>query len=151
MSHELSKAIKAARPRLRVVSPLAHWVMLVMAIFNLVLGLSLYTQFDSPRFSASLLIVNDIFSFKFWGITFMAIGLIKLFALYTNNWNLARRSLLIGVGVKATWAVALTLRTLTSPGTLFVNIIWLTLAMLQMGTYIWFMPPAIASNNQRKV
>lgn len=146
----LKEAIRIARPKLRTVSPLAHWVMTVMGVFNLFLGVSLFTAFDANRVSSSLLIVNSITTYQFWGVVFVILGLIKLYSLLKNDWNLARHSLLIGVAIKAAWAVALLIRALTSPGTLLVAFLWIALALIQMGTYIWFMPPAISSYKQRR-
>lgn len=142
MTSKLEKQLQHARPKLKVVSPLAHWIVLVMAWFNIILGISLYFGVDEHRITASFLIVNELLTFDFWGILFLALGLIKLFSLYSNNWKLARTSLFLGVSVKAAWAVALTIRTFISPGTVFVNILWVTIAMMQMGAYIWFLPPA---------
>lgn len=146
MREKLKKEIQSARPSLRLASPLAHWVMVVMGVFNVLLGISLITGFDSHRFTASLLIVNDTFTSEFWGVIFMLLGFVKLYSLKVNNWNLARNTLLTGVSLKAAWAVALTVRTFISPGTMFVNLIWVALAAIQMGTYVFFMPPAITSN-----
>lgn len=150
MSHKLDVQIQHARSSLRSVSPLPFWVVLVMAIFNLLLGASFVFSVDSERVSAPLLIVNEIFTYQFWGIVFMSTGLLKLWALKTNNWALTRGSLLVGVSVKAAWTVALTIRTIVSPGTVFLNLLWITIALLQMGTYIWFMPPASGENYRKK-
>lgn len=147
---ELQKQIQKARPRLKVVSPLSHWIMLVMATFNVVFGLSLFVAFDAGRVSAPLIIVNNLLTYQFWGVVFMLIGALKFYSLYTNNWNLARRTLIFGVSIKAAWAIALTVRAFVSPGTLLVNFMWVALALIQMGTFVWFMPPAMASYNQRR-
>lgn len=147
----LEKQIKQARPSLKVVTPLVHWVITIYAYFNIIFGLSLFFAIDQTKISASLLIVNDIFSYKFWGVIFIAIGIIKLFALKTNNWDLSRKSLLLGVSIKAAWAVALIVRSLTSPGTFLVSIIWVALAAIQVVTFIFFMPPSIGSNKQAGV
>lgn len=140
-----------ARPRLKIVSPLSHWIVTIMAVFNLVLGASLLFAIDSSRFTASLIIVNDILTYQFWGVVFIAIGLLKLYSIYINDWNLSRKTLILGVSVKATWAVALTIRTFISPGTLFVNLIWVTIAALQMACYIWFMPPATTLGEDKRL
>jgi hypothetical protein len=144
--HELAKA----RPTLRQVSPLSHYFVLIMAVFNIVLGLTLIYGIDKSRLSASLIIVNNIFSYHFWGVVFITIGIIKLFALKTNNWGLSRKSLLLGVSVKAAWAVALTFRIFISPGTVFITACWLCIAALQMACYIFFMPPNIGNFQQRR-
>jgi len=146
LRHQLDKA----RPKLKVVSPLAYWDILVMGWFNIVLGLTFILGIDSARFTASLLIVNDLFTFDFWGVVFIIIGLLKLYSLRINNWKLARSTLFIGVSVKAAWMIALTIRTFISPGTLFLNILWVTIALLQIGAYIWFMPPSTEAYGQRR-
>lgn len=144
----IEKAIQKARPNLKMVTPLAHAIILVFAFFNILFGLSLFFAIDQTKISASLIIVNNIFSYKFWGFVFIAIGILKLFALKTNNWDLSRKSLLVGVAIKAAWAVALIVRSFTSPGTFLVSIIWLALASIQIATFIFFMPPAVATNKQ---
>lgn len=138
-----------ARPRLKLVSPLAHWTVMIMAIFNFFLGASLLFLVDQSRFSAPLIIVNDLFTYKFWGVVFIAIGLMKVYALKTNRWELARASLIVGVAVKAAWSVALIVRVLVSPGTFFLTLLWLTVALLQMGAYIWFLPHGMVGNGKR--
>lgn len=143
MKSKLAKELQAARPSLRLVSPLSWWTVLVMAVFNVILGLSFIFLVDQSRFSAPLLIVNQYLSFSLWGWVFIGIGLLKAYSLWANNWDLARRSLIVGVSIKSAWMVALTIRTLISPGTLFLNLTWITIALLQMGAYVWFLPPAI--------
>lgn len=134
--------LRLARPSLRLVSPLSWWTVLIMGLFNLVFGASLFFGVDQYRISASLLIVNDVLTYDFWGIIFFFLGIVKLYSLITNNWKLARSSLFIGVSIKAVWMVALTIRTFISPGTVFLNVLWVTVALLQMGAYIWFLPPS---------
>jgi len=149
--NNITKNIQRARPKLKLVSPLAYSTVLIMAIFNVVLGLSFLFTIDDSRLAASLLIVNDIFTFKFWGIVFILIGLLKLFALWSNNWNLARKTLFIGVSVKAAWMVALIIRVFTHSGTIFLTLLWITVALLQMASYIWFFPPANAEPKDIKL
>lgn len=150
MSNTLEKKLQHARPQLKVVTPLAHWIIVVYAIFNILLGISFILALDQQKIVAPLLIVNEFFNYRFWGIVFIFVGLLKLFALKTNNWNLSRQSLLVGVSIKAAWALALIFRSLTSPGTWLVTIIWLALAAIQIVTFIFFMPPSIATNKQGK-
>lgn len=136
-------SILAARPKLRVVSPLAYWIVLILGVFNILLGVSLFFEFDAVRFTTPLLIVNEIFSYQFWGGIFTFLGVVKLYSLAANKWALARNSLIAGVLIKATWAVALIIRTIISPGTLFMGFVWVALALIQMATYVFFMPPSI--------
>lgn len=146
----IEKQIQKARPKLSVVSPMAYWIVLVMGWFNILLGLTFVLAIDATRFTASLIIVNDLLTFQFWGVVFMAIGILKLFSLRMNNWELARNTLFWGVSVKAAWMIALTIRTFVSPGTIFLNLLWITIALLQIGCYIWFMPPSTEGYKQRR-
>lgn len=149
--NETQKSIQHARPLLRLVSPLAHWIVFILALFNIVLGCTLFFALDQSRFTASLLIVNNIFTFQFWGVVFVALGLFKFWSLLTNNWRTARASLLIGVVIKSSWAITLTVRTFVSPGTLFLNFIWIALALVQAMTYIFFMPPSVQPEIEEKI
>jgi len=146
----IEKAIKQARPNLKTVTPLAHAILNIYAIFNIALGISFILAIDSSRITAPLLIVNEVFTYDFWGFVFIAIGILKLYSIKTNNWNLSRKSLLVGVAIKAAWAIALIVRSLTSPGTWLVTIMWLALALVQIVTFIFFMPPAVESYKQRR-
>lgn len=146
----IEKQIQKARPLLKTVTPLAHWIITIFAYFNILLGISLFFAVDQSKITASLIIVNDIFSYRFWGVIFIAIGVLKIFALKTNNWDLSRKSLLVGVSIKAAWALALIIRSLTSPGTWLVTLIWFALAAIQIVTFIFFMPPAVATNKQEE-
>lgn len=141
--NETDKNILHARPRLRIVSPLAYWIVFILGVFNIALGVTLFLALDQSKFTNSLLIVNSLFTFKFWGLAFFTLGVIKLYALFKNNWHMARNSLIAGVVFKSTWAIALAIRTFVSPGTIFLDLIWITLALLQAATYIFFMPPSI--------
>jgi len=151
MKHFYNKELRKARPNLRLVSPLAHWTVVVMAVFNLFLGASLLLFFDKAKFSAPLPIVNDILTFKFWGILFIALGLVKLYSILTNHWKMARVSLFVGVSIKAAWAVALVLRMIAAPATFFITLLWVTVALLQMGAYVYFLPPQLVGTDRKKM
>lgn len=140
MTKDIERKIRKAQPRLRKARPLPFWIILIFAAFNVALGISLYLSFDASRITASLIIVNEVFTFRFWGIVFILVGLLKMYSLVTNNWILARQSLLIGVSIKAAWAVALTVRALTSHGTLLIDLMWVTLALIQISTFIFLVP-----------
>lgn len=151
MTKDLEKAIKLARPRMKAVTPLANSILTIYAFFNLFLGVSFILALDQSRLSsAPLLIVNDVFTYDFWGFVFVAIGILKLYSIKTNNWALARKSLLVGVAIKAAWAIALIVRSITSPGTWLITLMWLALAFVQIATFIFFMPPSVASYKQRR-
>ena len=134
--NDTKKSIQHARPKLRIVSPLAYWNVFILASFNVILGTTLFLALDQHRLRTSLLIINDLFTFQFWGIVFLLLGIFKFWALFTNNWHKARASLLAGVVLKSSWAIALTVRTFVSPGTLFIDFIWIALALMQAATYV---------------
>lgn len=150
MRLQLRRELRHARPSLHKVSPLSWWIVMVMAIFNVVLGLSFLLLVDEDRFAAPLFIVNDVLTFKLWGWLFIVLGLVKGFSIFINNWGLARASLFMGVSVKAAWMVALTIRTIISPGTFFLNILWIALALIQMGAYVYFLPPALTTKPNKE-
>lgn len=143
----IEKELQKARPSLRTVTPLAHAVLQIYAYFNILLGLSFIFALDQAKIENPLLIVNEVLNYKFWGYVFIGIGTLKLYALYSNNWNLARKSLLVGVSIKAAWALALIVRSFTESGTWFITLIWLALAAVQIATFIFFLPPAINSKS----
>lgn len=150
MSPDLQKQLREARPNLKVVSPLAHAVIMIFGFFNIFLGISLFFALDESRISSPLLIVNDFFNYRFWGVIFVLLGTFKLASLKFNNWDLSRKSLLLGVAIKAAWSLALVVRALSSPGTWLITILWFALAAIQIATFIYFMPPSVATNKQPK-
>lgn len=149
-STRVLKELRHARPRLKVVSPLAHAIVLIFGLFNLFLGISLVLAIDQDRVTSPLIIVNDVFNFRFWGITFILLGLFKLLSLRLNNWSMSRKSLLLGVAVKSAWALALIVRSSANSGTWIVTILWLALAAIQIAAFIYFMPPSVPTNKQPK-
>ena len=143
-SPELQKQLRHARPSLKLVSPHAHAIVLIFGLFNIFLGLSLILAIDQDRITAPLIIVNEVFNFRFWGIVFIALGAIKLVSLKFNSWSLSRRSLLLGMAIKSAWALALLVRSTTHSGTWLITIMWVTLAAIQIAIFIYFMPSSAA-------
>ena len=141
MSETLKQKIREARPSLRAISPMSFWFIALMGAFNILLGISLFLTLDELRISAPLIIVNELLTYKLWGVVFITLGFVKLLTLRANNWKWARRSLILGVSLKATWMVALIIRALTSPGTVFLGLLWATVALTQIICYIFFLPP----------
>lgn len=141
MADTLSQQLRIARPSLKLVSPMSYWFIMLMGLFNIILGLSFILAIDQDRLSSPFLIVNNVFTWDFWGFIFLILGIFKLGTLKKNSWKWARRSLIFGVSIKSTWMVALIIRMLVSPGTLFVALLWATVAITQMLCYIYFLPP----------
>lgn len=130
-----------ARPRLRFVSPLSYYIVLIYALLNILIGLDFFLEFDRLRVVTSLIIVNNVTDYHFWAIVFTAIGITKLYALSKNNWGLMRNTLLLGVAVKAAWGIALMVRVFIAPGTILIALLWAALALIQIATFIFFLPP----------
>lgn len=138
--------IQELRHRLYKVSPLVFAITGIFIGMNIVIGVVMAIAFDESRVVASLLIVNDILTYRFWGFIFIGLALFQGWALYKNNWNLVKKSLLSGVVVKTFWAVGLVLRAFVEQGTLLIALPWITLALIQIATVIFFLPPVYDFN-----
>ena len=142
MSHkDLKHEIQELRHRLYKVSPLVFAITGIYIGMNIVIGMAMITSFDENRVVASLLIVNSVLTYKFWGVVFLGLAAFQGFALYKNNWSMVKKSLLSGVVVKSFWAVGLVLRAIVDQGTLLIALPWITLALIQIATVIFFLPP----------
>lgn len=138
---QIQNEIRKARPRLKAVAPLSHWIVVIFASLNLVLGLGLFFAIDQRRVTASFIIVNDVFNFHFWGVLFTCLGVFMFYALRVNDWSYIKKAFVLGVCIKASWALALIVRVLISPGSIMITSLWVALACIQIATYIYFVPP----------
>lgn len=134
------RQIRQARPKLRDVAPITYWITKSTAIFNIIFGLSLLFGLDSLRWRETFFILNDFLTSELWGAIFIMLGMYGIISLGINSWTNSRRYLLAGVAVKATWTTTSAARALLYNGTFMVNILWATLAMIQIVTYIFFHP-----------
>lgn len=140
----IKQQIRQARPKLRLVSPLAASIVVGFGIMNIVLGFGLATQ--RVR-TVDLMVINEIMTYGVWGVVFMAVGLISLIAYARNNWKVMRIMLVFGVFLKLWWLAALTLRLVAGhyDNILFICL-WGMLAFVQIVTYIHFMPARKGKN-----
>lgn len=142
MSHkDLKHELNELRHRLYKVSPLVFAITGIYIGMNIVIGIAMITAFDQSRVVASLLIVNQLLTYKFWGCVFLALAAFQGWSLYKNNWKYIKLSLLSGVVVKTFWAVGLCLRAVVENGTLLIALPWITLALIQIATVVFFLPP----------
>lgn len=142
MTHkELRHERNQLRHRLSKVSPLVFAITGIYIGMNIVIGVVMAIAFDESRVVASLLIVNSIMTYKFWGAVFLALAVFQGYSLVKNNWKLVKLSLLSGVVVKTFWAVGLCLRAVVENGTLLIALPWITLALIQIATVVFFLPP----------
>lgn len=141
MRRELKKQIANARPSLKMVSPVSYWFIMLMGLFNLFIGTAFMFALDPDTDDATFRAITQFIPFGVWGILFFTLGVAKLYSLFTNNWILARYTLLTGVIFKSGWGVALTIRTFDQPDNAFLNATWIALAITQIICYIYFLPP----------
>lgn len=142
MAHkDLKHEINEIRHRLYKVSPLVFAITGIYIGMNIVIGVVMSVAFDESRVVASLLIVNSLLTYKFWGLVFLGLAIFQGWSLYRNDWDLIKKSLLAGVVVKSFWAVGLVLRAFVEQGTLLIALPWITLALIQIATVIFFLPP----------
>lgn len=142
MKH-LAKELRHARPSLRLAAPMSFWFIGLMGVFNLLLGTFLYLVFKGGVEDKYLHIVTAVIPIKVWAVAFVLLGVAKLYAIKVNSWVWARRTLLIGVGMKSGWAIALIFKTLSQPDNAFLTMLWLTVAITQFLCYVFFLPPHI--------
>ena len=141
MTSQLSQEIKKARPSLRLVSPVSYWFILLMGVFNIFLGSAFMVALDDTPDDLALKAISEIIPFFWWGVLFIALGIAKIYSIVANNWTLARYTLLAGVLLKSGWAVALTFRSFYQADNVFLNALWITMALTQIICYIYFLPP----------
>ncbi len=146
---ELHKQIQKARPKLKDIAPLTDAIIKSFGFFNILLGISLMQLYNIEQ-SPTLAIVNSFFSFRVWAIIFIVLGVVKLWAIRKNNWELLRKILISAVLIKSVWFFALILQILSGEGTFAVVILWSLLTVIQLFTYIYFAPTYYVKNRKFK-
>lgn len=141
MSDKLRQQLREARPSLRAVSPVSFWFIMLMGLFNMFIGAAFIFALDPDTDDVTFRAITQFIPFGVWGILFFVLGVLKLWSLKTNNWWLSRHTLLLGVVMKSSWAVALTIRTFIHPDNAFLNATWVALTITQIVCYIYFLPP----------
>jgi hypothetical protein len=142
IDHRISKA----RPRLILASPLTAFICWGYAGINLMLGTGIFF-FYAPT---GRLTVVDWVPVDVWGLIFFGMGLAGLYGLVRNSWDLIRRMQLMGLVVKAWWAIALVLRCIEDPRTVLITTVWLFFAYVQFGAYMFFLPNSLSDHDGRK-
>lgn len=141
---ELQQAIKEARPPLSVVAPLTNAICRGYVAVNIAIGLGMILLY-AP--TTDIVIVNNLFTFDFWGAVFIILGLTQWWGLHKNDWQFSKFSLLLGLAVKSCWFVALAVRVLENPSAIVITLVWLFFAYVQAMTYIHFLPIPKGQNN----
>lgn len=138
MVKDIKKQLQKIRPKLRLVAPLTYSLCWGFALLNLVFGLAMILV-QRGELRPPLDIVA-VLSWTIWGMIFLSIGLVMMYALLRNNWGLIKNIQLLGLGVKTTWLIALIIRSFESPASILITAVWLFLTHTQAMTYIHFMP-----------
>lgn len=138
-SHEVTKAIKEARPKLSLVSPLVSKIIVGFIVMNILLGIALIAKLGYVV--NGLVIAPNEFAFQLWGGVFIILGVTKLIAYIRNDWKTLRMILVIAVFIKIIWMLALIVRYVSGEFTNpFLLIIWVFITHVQAMAYIHFMP-----------
>ena len=135
---EIEKRIRQARPKLKLVSPLAAAIIMGYGFVNLALGLGLWI-YVNPTPDSTFAVITPLTSFHFWAVVFTVLGVFKLYSYFRNDWSKMRLSLIIGVLIKSIWFIALFFRFLDG-GSVLLLVIWFFFMYIQIVTYIHFIP-----------
>lgn len=123
-------------PLLKKVNGLLNLGVIAFGWFNLVLGAALYSQSAS---TVDFFIINEVFTYQFWGIMFFVGGLSLLVGHLMNWWAVMRQTILFLLFTKFMWLAALLARQVDTPGSNIFLLLFFGLAtVLQIGGYIYF-------------
>lgn len=142
------KELNQARPLLFKVAPLTATICWIYVFINILL---FFSFFFYHRPIIKLLIVNNVLTFQFWGVLFLAVASFGLYSLLTNHWNRIRRALLAGIVVKMAWLTTLIIFTAHNfRQGIFITILWGFFAAIQAATYIFFLPEITAGRDNEQ-
>lgn len=116
--------IMEAKPSLFSINPLEAQVILAYGIFNLLIG---------PVLGAIHTRSIVILPYSVWGMVFVILGAWMIGGLVFNNWNMLKKSLLVGVTVKMMWLIGLLF-----VGSWSLVVLWSIFAWIQILCYVYF-------------
>lgn len=126
----VERIVSEKRPSLRKWAPLVYYITLGFAVTNILIAASF---FKGPTRTTPHVIVRGIFTLHFWGWIFILLAILGGGALVINHWKLVRRTLFLGLFVKALWLYALLLnKNIAGVG------VWGFLAYVQLLVAIYF-------------
>lgn len=133
--------IRTARPKLSLVAPLTHKICIGFGLVNM--GLA-YILFNVPTTlkTAPFIITPQagFISFPIWGIIYFVLGLVLLYAVARNDWNMLRKALIFGLFTKTIWTIALIILAFQGYSIFVTMTFWLFLAWTQAWTIVHFIP-----------
>jgi len=124
------KALKHA-----ILYPLISYIMKGFVAFNLILGAGL---FSNVARTTEFFIINDVFTYQFWGVLFFLNGLIQLYTLVHHNDRLIRVSLMGGMILQTFWLLALAARQFEEfNSNIFLLIFFGIILYINFGVYLY--------------
>lgn len=104
-------------------------------VFNLILGAGLFSNIAR---TTEFFIVNDVFTYQFWGTLFFLNGLIQLYTLIKHNDRLIRMSLMGGMILQTFWLLALAVRQFGEfDSNIFLLIFFGIILYIKFGVYLY--------------
>lgn len=123
-------------PKLKEINGFLNLSVISFGWFFLALGASLYIQSAS---TTDFFVINDLFTYQFWGISFLVGGLSLLIGHLMNWWAQMRYTILFLLFTQFVWISALTVRQVQEPNSNIFLLLFFALALiLQIGSYIYF-------------
>lgn len=118
-----------------ILYPLISYIMRGFVAFNIILGIGL---FSNVARTAQFFIINEIFTYQFWGVLFFVNGLIQLYTLIRHNDRLIRISLMSGMVLQTFWMVALAVRQFESfDSNIFLLTFFGLILYIKFGVYLY--------------
>lgn len=118
-----------------ILYPLISYIMRGFVVFNLILGAGLFSNVARTR---EFFIINEVFTYQFWGVLFFLSGLLQLYALIKHNNRLIRISLMMGVILQTFWMIALVVRQVESfDSNIFLLIFFGIILYIKFGVYLY--------------
>lgn len=147
-SYLFNKKLRESRPRLSLIAPLTHKIVLGFVVFNLWIAYAILSE--GP---VSLVIFQGIFNNMFWASTFIFMAIVLAFGLYKNAWGVIRFGMNVGVFIKALFTysfIVLGIHTGFS-GLLGVLVLWGFAVWVQIVTVIYFTPNGTSHHATRDI
>lgn len=118
-----------------ILYPLISYIMKGFVAFNIILGIGL---FSNVARTAQFFIINEIFTYQFWGVLFFINGLVQLYTLIRHNDKLIRISLMSGMVLQTFWMVALAVRQFESfDSNIFLLTFFGLILYIKFGVYLY--------------
>lgn len=110
---------------------------MVFVCFNLAVGVGLWLAVDQSRITSSYFLINQLLTYRIWGIMFAALGIWQAWSLFRDSRRMMSASHMAGVITKSLWAFMLIIRSFTSSGAILVACAMVALAAIQFLYFVY--------------